>query len=285
MSDQSLIFVIFFWNGLIYTYVCLLCYYIYTYLYACIIIYKGTHENFQNGYCWVIGLWVSLIPFLSYLYLWFSTVMMYYLCMYVNTHISVQRSYTKFQWITLDSLPSALNDISALPMQLDGDSRPTSVTGHPTFVERERGRYDTAVSCSSLLSWLGWPTSPVHLALSDFWGCETFNTQLGKSQANWDKLVTLFLADLGRLASTCTGTWRCISDSLHGMCSLERLLRKLLLTPGSPGQEGLWAQQGGVSTQRRSSNPQESRAHFRWHLLFSAFISVHAFVLCLNLCK
>lgn len=128
--------------------------------------------------------------------------------------------------------------------------RPTRVTGFSTLGDRERGRgwqeRYLGTLCSSLISWLGWQTIPVCPGLRNHPGYEIFSATSGKSQANWGRLVSLFLAGLRRMVRTDPGMERDVSDSLRGMWYLERLLMKLadpwLSWPGKAVSSAGWAQ-------------------------------------------
>lgn len=166
-------------------------------------------------------------------------------------------------------------------------SGPTRVTGPSTcgWKEAEAGTYDTwgpfvspciQARMSHHPSLPGTEESP---RIWDFW---CYTGKIPGTQAQW---ITLFLAGWEE--------WLALTQVCRGVLLIHSvecaLLRHCLWDcgwpAGSPGQERLWAQQGGVSAPKRLSDPEESRAHVRWHLLISAFIPVHTFVLCLSLCK
>ena len=156
--------------------------------------------------------------------------------MCIHTNISLQRSNTKFKWINLGNLPSVLTDRNALPMWLDGSSRPHK--GYRLLYFCREGKRQ------------GWTRGPVVLRSfpgqgdqpSQFtWGWEIFQDVRLSALNWWSPRQTgtswppiscltgeewLVLTQVHRAAS---------SDSLCGMPSLERLFTKLLLTPGSPG--------------------------------------------------
>lgn len=168
-----------------------------------------------------------------------------------------------------------------------GAAGPTRLADFSGFVERERGRHWQVwywrTFCSFFISWLGWPTTPVHQGLKISEDGRHSELCWESPQANWGRLVNVCLADLERMCSAYASTQVHVWLALWYVVSWA-ITHRRVSDPGSPGLEGLWAGQGGVRTQKRLSDPEESTAHFRWHLV-SALIPVCVSVLCLSLCK
>lgn len=153
-------------------------------------------------------------------------------------------------------------DINALHLQLNGHSRPTGLQAALLCRERERQALagTTLENCSSLISWLGWPATPVCQVLKDFLRKATFITKLGKPWGKLGQVSHLCLADLGRMSTTHTGTQRHMTDSLQCMCSLQRSRTKLLLTLALPAS-------GDCALSRVGSGSEE--AFWPWRKLIS----------------